>query len=316
MSLKYFYHRGLHPKMHTPSSSQGIIDRTQLVLPDSRVAIHTPIGRVGAAPKTIEELFHERVMQITAAAHGAKIVVLWSGGIDSTAILTAFLLHGERERVVVMCNEYSVDEYPEFYANHIHGKLPTIPLDFHNPNPFLPYLGTHVFVTGNCFDEVFGDPLYEALSEIDLRMSTETLFKLPNVRASWARLVEASPVELVDVRDLLWWKNYALDYQLDQMQWCLYDERLRLEHNLFHFCDTQDWNDYAVNTPTSVKWGGSVAAHKYKDPLRRYIKQFTGDSVYEATKRKQISMRRYRTTHQRALLPAAIDETWRRCYAI
>jgi hypothetical protein len=52
-----------------------------------------------------------------------KIYFLWSGGIDSTAALTAFLVGGNIQNIIVVCNQDSIREYSNFYQNHIRGKF-------------------------------------------------------------------------------------------------------------------------------------------------------------------------------------------------
>lgn len=55
---------------------------------------------------------------------GKEIYVLWSGGIDSTTALTAFLKLGkDLDRITVVCNHDAIKENPNFYFNHIRGKL-------------------------------------------------------------------------------------------------------------------------------------------------------------------------------------------------
>jgi len=54
---------------------------------------------------------------------GNKIIVTWSGGVDSTCVLAAFILHlGEVEaarRIIVCMNDYSIAEHPKFYQDYI-----------------------------------------------------------------------------------------------------------------------------------------------------------------------------------------------------
>ena len=48
----------------------------------------------------------------------SKIYVTWSGGVDSTGILVSILKNwpeADLSRVVVLCNVYSAEEYPEFF---------------------------------------------------------------------------------------------------------------------------------------------------------------------------------------------------------
>ena len=62
--------------------------------------------------------------QVASTDH--EIFVLWSGGIDSTAILVGMLKnfdHGLLSRVTILCNHASIIENPYFYYKFLHGKL-------------------------------------------------------------------------------------------------------------------------------------------------------------------------------------------------
>ena len=71
----------------------------------------------------------------------------WSGGIDSTCVLVSLLKNAsasQKERIVVLMSEESISENPNFYRDHVHGKLRR------DSSTMFPYLlGTkHLFVSG------------------------------------------------------------------------------------------------------------------------------------------------------------------------
>jgi hypothetical protein len=99
------------------------------------------------------------------------------------------------------------------------------------------------------------------------------------------------------------------------MIWLLLSEKLKLEHNLFHFCTSPDWNDYAVSTPSEIKYPGYNYTD-YKLPLKQHIFEFTKDSFYLNNKQKVFSWRRYRTSEQWKKIPFYITTDWKRGYGI
>jgi hypothetical protein len=58
---------------------------------------------------------------------GQPIYLLWSGGIDSTTVLAAFFRLGQSlDRITVVCNNDAIRENPNFYFDHIRGRVTTV----------------------------------------------------------------------------------------------------------------------------------------------------------------------------------------------
>ncbi len=76
---------------------------------------YTPIPSVDLNfPKKINDIIDERAKEI--ADTYSHIYVLWSGGVDSTTILTSIMQHIKtKDQVTVICSQSSIDEYPWFY---------------------------------------------------------------------------------------------------------------------------------------------------------------------------------------------------------
>jgi hypothetical protein len=315
--MKYYYHRGgLCPTMTSPDHAVNIIDRTQTILPNISIAVYTPIGKL-VTPKSVAELFHTRASEIITIAAGRKIAVAWSGGIDSTSILVEFLKLVPNDQLIILLNDFSIREYPEFYRRYIDGKIEQRLFDLYSDNFMDAYIDECVIVTGILFDRVMGDSLFHALTEDDLKMSTASFLNSVNVasREMYSTLFAACPRPLETLKDISWWQSYALNWQSGEMVWLLLSEKLRLESNMFNFCTSPDWNDYAVSAPMDEKWPGYQQIH-YKWPLKQHIFEFTQDSQYRDNKCKVFSWRRYRTAEQWKKIPIYITTDWKRGYAV
>lgn len=84
------------------------------------------------------------------------IVVLWSGGVDSTTIICALLKNGAKN-VKVLCSKDSIEEYPWFFENVVK-KLPhtvsdKVPTDMRT-------IPSSAIVTGWCADQLFGSNVH------------------------------------------------------------------------------------------------------------------------------------------------------------
>lgn len=88
------------------------IDRTGLVNMPLRWSVPRP-WQVPARPVTLDQAMADRVREITDL--GKQINVFWSGGIDSTAIVTAFLQNcNDRSQLRIIYSPWSVYEHPAY----------------------------------------------------------------------------------------------------------------------------------------------------------------------------------------------------------
>lgn len=78
--------------------------------------------------KTLDQILDQRALEIFVQARirDKQIVIMWSGGIDSTAMLAAFIKNlalCDLERLTVCASTKSVSENPYFYETQIRGRL-------------------------------------------------------------------------------------------------------------------------------------------------------------------------------------------------
>lgn len=313
MTVKFYHHAGYTPTMTTPDYMYNVYDRTQAMIKCPAIQCITPIGSL-VEPKSIEELCYNSASNMVDKAGSKKIYVTWSGGIDSTLVLTELLKIAPKEQLVVLMDNNSIKEYPEFYQKYIEGQLETRSMSFYTDDPLRTALKDGIVVTGHLMDPVFGANIYQALPAERLQQSIpKFLAELNNyTRMSYSNLIEACPRKLETVKDFFWWLDYTLNYQSEQLMWLLEIEEMILDKNLFHFGAGTDWNNYAVSTPTEVKWQG-YEFNNYKMVIKQHIQKFTKDENYTKNKLKMPSWRHYRTDEQRRRDKAVwITTDWKR----
>lgn len=311
---QYYYHAGRMPMLTTPTHMYGVYDRTQAMIEEPMIKCITPIGKVVDKPKTIEELCYNSVTNIIDKANYQFIYITWSGGIDSTLVLAEFLKHCPHDQLIVMMDEHSIQEYPEFYNKYIKDKLITTRMDFYTDNPLKAAIQNGIVVTGHLLDPVFGSNNYQSMPKEKLEEKIDAFLKPLNrySKDMYMKLIKACPREIENVKDLFWWLDYALNYQSEELMWLLEVKNMILGRNLFHFGAGEDWNNYAVSTPIEGKWEG-YDFRKFKQPLKDHLHTFTKDDFYTKEKIKMPSWRHYRTDEQRFKQKAIwIDTEWRR----
>ena len=303
------------PMMTTPDHMYNVFDRTRAMIDIPQIEVITPIGKL-CQPKTIEELCYNSAQNILYKAGSKKIYVTWSGGIDSTLVLSELLKVAPKDQLVVLMDKNSIDEYPEFYNKYIKDQLHTSSMSFYTDDPLRNALKDGIIVTGHLMDPVFGANVYQALPVEKLKQTIPEFLKgvdLPS-QTKYMNLINACPRDIVDVKDLFWWMDYTLNYQSEQLMWLLEIEEMILDENLIHFGAGEDWNNYAVSTPAEVKWPG-YDFNLYKIAIKEHIYKFTKDEYYTKEKIKMPSWRHYRTDEQRWRDKAVwITTDWKRGY--
>ena len=310
---KYFYHWGMNPSIQNPMVIFTAHDRTGKMFDLPEVETITPIGKL-CTPKTVEELCYGSVKRIVEAAGSKKIVVTWSGGIDSSLTLAELLKIAPKEQLAVMMNDNSIREYSEYYEKYIKDQLEIRQMDFYTPNSLKNSLKDGIIVTGHLLDPVFGAGMYRTMPQSKLSQKMADFLKEVDKfsQENYTRLIQACPREIVDVKDFFWWLDYALNYQAEQLMWLLEIDEMILDKNLFHFGGTSDWNDYAVSTSAETKYPG-YEFKNYKLPLKKQLYEFTKDDEYTKEKIKLHSWRSYRTPTQiLERMPLYITTDWKR----
>jgi len=92
---------------------------------------HCTVPQLKFISNTFSDLMDTRALEINAEAKkkNKKIIILWSGGIDSTLIVVSFLKNLSKEdlkNVSVGMNTLSIQENANFFVNHILHKLDII----------------------------------------------------------------------------------------------------------------------------------------------------------------------------------------------
>jgi hypothetical protein len=224
--------------------------------------------------------------------------VYWSGGIDSTLILTSVFKEINLTDVVICCSTASIDENPNFYKNFIQPNCKIIDINLE-----IPINGTHI--TGDC-----GDTVWAVLDSNVLNnpVSTPYLYK---PWQDWANREEFSPIlenrdiskdlffeyltsffqrsgrEINTLFEARWWFYLLCKSQSKAMYKTAGSFNLFPNINLVHFFEHRymdSWSWY--NTDKIIK---GIDVNTYKQPAKEIIFAFDGDDYYRKYKSKGYS---------------------------
>jgi hypothetical protein len=291
------------------------VDRSNTIKLPIQTRSFFPLPQMRPYTKTYDELCDGRAQQLLMRAQdrGVPLCVMWSGGIDSTCVLVSLLRHASRaqkEQLVVLLSEESIDEYPEFYAKHIRGKLRRESADL------LPYLlgSENLIVNGELNDQLFGSDVIvklivhfgeEAPGEpYNHDLFVEFFTKMGDGNRECAnlyvelieRLRAAAPIPIKTNHEMFWWVNFVLKWQGVYMRVLTFVSE-RNAHLV-----TAEWmrNYYApfYNTSGFQLWSMNNALEQkvkngwrsYKWPAKQLIYEFTKDAEYRDNKIKRGSL--------------------------
>jgi hypothetical protein len=253
----------------------------------------------------------------------SPLVVMWSGGIDSTLVLCSLLSTASLEdldRLVVLLNRESIIEYPWFYHNIILKNQ----LRVDSSEIWHRYVNDkHIVVTGEGGDQLTGSFVRSLMNkfQFDTGTFTQSRFNSAFEKIDQARdlsvikdlvidcLQKSATVEMQHVLSPIWWMTFCLDWQyryIDALinlpkyvSHCLCDEFV--EKRWVMFFDDDSLQRWAMSNQFLL-----LEEHN-KQTFKEYIFQYTKDRSYLNHKMKQSSMMNIRRCR-----PAryGIDSTW------
>jgi hypothetical protein len=272
----------------------------------------------------IAEKFCRQVIQTQRTPH-----IMWSGGIDSTAILVSLLKVASQEvleQLVVVCDQQSIDENPYFYNRYIKNKLQTVDsLQFtitaDNYNKML-------LVSGDCAEMIFGstypyslfrqnqlDLIHESwhneellYQSIKTKNPQSLKFGLEIVKES----IQYSPVPIETIYDFLWWHYFNFKITDSDIRPTAYftsqltDEQAKdfnqnSYQKFFTYPEMQIWSMLTTNARRESM------NIDFKYDAKKYIYEFDHNDFYYNNKEKYPSV-----IHVAPHYIFAIDENWRR----
>lgn len=171
-------------------------------------------------------IFDEVATSIYQTAGSRNIVVMYSGGIDSTAVVVALMKNAryqeflEQGRITIAMSSGSIDEYPEFFYETILSTFPIIVADYNlimkDSNAFVVTGDAGDYVIGNTDTPIFfyngsTDNLYKDKSILWPHLdSIDTTGKFSHFAME---LAKHAPFEIKSVNQMFWWIGQCFVHQ-------------------------------------------------------------------------------------------------------
>jgi len=224
-----------------------------------------------------------------------RIAVTWSGGIDSTSALVALMQVVPWSRLIVVCNESSINEFPEFYYRVIQKNIETIThaewfertLDFFS-------------VSGDAGDTVWGAIAHGTWNDQN-----------KNFNKPWQDFLSQTQVDADFIEEFCSWSGTKIKTFLELRVWfylcCKWqDKAMKFYYdNPHHTLDSgvpfynvdnlfRNWAMNNLDLIIGQRWCD------YKIPAKQFINNFFNDKDYLFNKTKVESMSMHWATHAQA----------------
>ena len=231
-----------------------------------------------------------------------KIHILWSGGIDSTAIVVSFIQTGRPlDNVIIVLNYDSIKEYSAFYEKHIRGKFKILVTE-----EAMMLMTTSsidgIVLSGEHADQLIGTPLANFLHQGMPKGFLERPFTFDNFKElfrargidekateCWFSIynttIQKSPRPIETMYDLAWWHGFNFKWQSTDLKIYL---RIKKEVNFKTFYSGNKFQAWSCTVVPNLKNINSV-----KSEQKQFILDFTQDADYFSNKMKHPSSTLY-----------------------
>lgn len=286
----------------------SVMDRTSDQWPKFKYTNLFPMPDLKEHSLDFFDISIKRINELTN--HGKHVNVLWSGGIDSTYILTLMIELGiadklfKENRLTIGLNLDSIRENPKLYEDFIKPKYISCVVQSDNliSNP----IPDQITITGEMADNLVGSLTMKSC--VDYYNDFQVIYKDKQVAIDWmARKLEkpeknilqefienvchSSPVEIVNSHDLLWYLNFNFKWQAVNFRIVSHSKNQEvgntLIHNLKHFFNTEEFQQWSMTEGHHFK-GNSWA--EYKTVMKKQIYKITSDQEYFNNKTKHPSL--------------------------
>jgi len=297
---------------------QPLIDRTnQCELPFNFDTSLYPLPKLEQNNFELRELMTRRAKEIVALSkqYDCKILVFYSGGVDSTAIVCSFIdllgLDDAKKNIILCMSEESIVENPNFYDSVIKNNFEIAPSkQYHFTLQDNRYKDC-IFVNGDPGGTLFGggdtllkltkDSSVESLLKMDWQDVLKTFYEDNDVfEYATSCMIKSSQYanyKINDIYDYFWW--FTINFRwvgicFNVITSCKqllekneHDRQYWIDHNCA-FYDTDYFQQWSFSNKHNIlSYFHTRDVKYYKHDLKKYIYSVSKDLTYINTKGKE-----------------------------
>jgi hypothetical protein len=261
--------------------------------------------------KSFDEICCDAALELYARAqkNNRKIAIMYSGGIDSTTVVVAFMKVLPKDKlkdITILMNDQSIHENQNLYEKYISKNFKCVP----SYNYIYYAMSDDYFLlSGEQADMLFLGMLYTSLVDIqkypnmlhdDYRQHEDLIIQglekslPPHKKKDTAKQVydffdymaNSCPIKIVNVMDLTWWLNFALKWQS-----CYYrtigfvpdPSKIKFEESYSTFYNSPEFQLWTINNRDKI-FKENFDSYKYIQ--KEFIYDFDKNYYYLTQKKK------------------------------
>ena len=290
-------------------------------------------------PDRLSDLLDNRAIELNniAKESNKKLILMWSGGIDSTSVVSAFIKNLSKQdlkNILICLSSDSILENTNFYLSHISPNFEYI--SYYDIEVSDAFLADNILVHGDPGDCIYGPSLamYKNLIS-DGRHLQPWRNNLPNIIneinavnlntnipdgfANWyvdkitTNLLEVGPEGVDSVSDWWWWHYFNFKWEFSVSR-PFFNMRSNLKSSINHDNFLFYVGNTFFNTPKFQQWsysnlkthvGNTMQDHKIQ--AKKYIFELDNNEEYFCTKTKTASKPAKRSSR---IKPVFYDNNW------
>ena len=277
-----------------------VFDRSETLDLGFHQKITSPIPEFRHTDKSWTEVMAGRAIELAdiAKKNNQRITITYSGGMDSTSAIAAFLLYTDAT-IDLTWSDSTVEEWPEFFE--MIKKHPKVDKMLHVT--FLPFFmldesgDDRMIIGGDPGDICFGSKMYRHDQTVWDPDGNEVQYNVnhwaplwegfpSNHRELFEPMVAKCPVPLENNYDLTWWLGFCIKWQLTTTRLPMM-ARFAIP-NFYNFFDSEECQQWAMSNNSHVKCPDQDW-HNLKYPTKEHLYLFfPDDSVWAQVKRDSL----------------------------
>ena len=258
----------------------------------------------GIAPKeTFEEICLNVAKEFIDKNSDKEIVLFWSGGVDSTAIICSLIMAGiSKSQLTIIYTPESIEENKNFYQWLLNNNYRMIKYNWIATREIVEKFPYAVFTTGWCADQLFGSNVNQAyphLYTVDYKDGFKEILndryfsknlsisEIDNCISKFGEYAEQIGMPIKYTCDALWLFNFCVKWShvRDDLNLTLRtDDQRSRSFCFFEDMRFQEWS--IANYHNLYKHNQSTDVEYYKKPLKDLIYSFNHDEEYYKNKGK------------------------------
>lgn len=259
---------------------------------------------------SMKDIMHNRAQELVEIARlsGLKLVIFWSGGVDSSSLLCALLMEGlTPENSVILCTENSRKEYPFMYKRLKQSGFKTDDFtDYADPRICYNKYNGNYFVLGWCADQLYGSFLNQYFdanenykdSLVKLYTDKNPVYNFPvfkNGRPTKKdaevaiegiqKYAKALNTPLETLQDVTWMINFGVKWTSVSTNFALAAPSINVS-KIINFFETDDFSAWSVQNLSRLRKLNQQNSKEYKWELKEIVYELLKDSMYLNNKGK------------------------------